>query len=476
MKSRILKLMSLLLCVLSVQVISSMMSEVFADSCPDTSGNCDISGEYQIYNETVLRHVDDLAEGVCGGQETELLQYLSVGLNNLLNYPVSADDSRLCTNFNSERTNNVFLGYGIANMVGTGDDYYRVGKFGTYIGGEVMKNASVLANGDTIIGAQAGYNAYPSGMDFENLDWGYNTVIGRSAGQKMGGYNTFLGTEAGRTVTGSYNIAIGVNALANRYYETDYSGGNNIHIGNYTDMETANLKNTIVIGHKAKATASKQMVVGTYDQWGNYIEDSYWGSGVISATPQSFTFNASGGSGQDVSGADLILAGGKSTGSADGGSIIFKTSPADSSGSNQNALQTRMVIRSDGDVRIGDGSSRFTPSLIFDGQTSDSADCGFYFDSENGYINLSPSWCKINAGEGGFNFGTNLQRIEANTGLEQLKIKAGSEIVLDAGSKLKINGLPNTPPAGDSSGTKGILCITNAGNVWIDDDDTYDCD
>ncbi|RJQ56913.1 MAG: hypothetical protein C4526_00450, partial [Nitrospiraceae bacterium] len=35
-------------------------------------------------------------------------------------------------------------------------------------------------------------------------------------------------------------------------------------------------------------------------------------------------------------------------------------------------------------------------------------------------------------------------------------------------SKLAVNGLPTAPPSGDTSGTKGILCITNNGNIWID--------
>jgi len=40
-------------------------------------------------------------------------------------------------------------------------------------------------------------------------------------------------------------------------------------------------------------------------------------------------------------------------------------------------------------------------------------------------------------------------------------------------SKLAVNGLPNTPP--DSSGIYGIVCITNNGNMWVDDDGAYDC-
>ena len=35
-------------------------------------------------------------------------------------------------------------------------------------------------------------------------------------------------------------------------------------------------------------------------------------------------------------------------------------------------------------------------------------------------------------------------------------------------SKLTVKGLPSAPPAGDTSGTAGLVCITNDGNMWID--------
>ena len=40
-------------------------------------------------------------------------------------------------------------------------------------------------------------------------------------------------------------------------------------------------------------------------------------------------------------------------------------------------------------------------------------------------------------------------------------------------SKLAISGLPNTPP--DASGNAGVVCVTNDGNLWIDDDGINDC-
>ena len=40
-------------------------------------------------------------------------------------------------------------------------------------------------------------------------------------------------------------------------------------------------------------------------------------------------------------------------------------------------------------------------------------------------------------------------------------------------SKLAVSGLPKTPP--DTSGMAGMLCVTNDGNIWVDDDSIYDC-
>ena len=39
-------------------------------------------------------------------------------------------------------------------------------------------------------------------------------------------------------------------------------------------------------------------------------------------------------------------------------------------------------------------------------------------------------------------------------------------------SKLAVNGLPNTPPAGST--TRGIVCITTDGDMWVDDDGDTD--
>ena len=59
------------------------------------------------------------------------------------------------------------------------------------------------------------------------------------------------------------------------------------------------------------------------------------------------------GAGTNIAGGDHTIAGGTSTGSASGGSVIFQTAPAGSSGAGVNAAVTRMRILSSGNVGIG---------------------------------------------------------------------------------------------------------------------------
>src|SRR5690606_24750510 len=55
----------------------------------------------------------------------------------------------------------------------------------------------------------------------------------------------------------------------------------------------------------------------------------------------------------DIAGASLILAGGRGTGSAAGGDILFQTSNAGSSGTTLQSLSTKMAITAAGNVGIG---------------------------------------------------------------------------------------------------------------------------
>ncbi|MCO6459280.1 MAG: hypothetical protein J5I93_28555 [Pirellulaceae bacterium] len=135
------------------------------------------------------------------------------------------------------------------------------------------------------------------------------------------------------------------------------TSGNNIAIG---FNATTTHDSSIVIGRYSTSTATKQFVVGS-DNFN--ISAIYFGNGVASATPQTVTYNATGGSGTNIAGANINIAGGKGTGSGDGGSIIFQTAPAGISGTTPRSL----VNVGQFDTNSTAGNTRF---LLYDVDTA----------------------------------------------------------------------------------------------------------
>lgn len=85
------------------------------------------------------------------------------------------------------------------------------------------------------------------------------------------------------------------------------------------------------------------MVVGSYDGT-LQLQNSYWGNGKTNASPVSTTFNGTGGSGTNIAGAALNLAGGKGTGTGTGGDVNIQFARAGTTGSSLNSLSTIMAF------------------------------------------------------------------------------------------------------------------------------------
>lgn len=186
------------------------------------------------------------------------------------------------------------------------------------------------------------------------------------------GYNAYA--------TGSFSSAFGANTVASANSASVYgafasaTGTNSLAIGTYTQ---ANFNNSYAIGSYINTTATNQMVIGN-GVYGIDPRDFYLGMGVTNADANSaggIVVNATGGSGTDVAGADFAIAGGKGTGSAVGGSLIFKTSSTGVSGSTLNSLVTRMSIDSAGNINI--------PGL--------SASSGIYTDGSKNLTTTAPT-------------------------------------------------------------------------------------
>lgn len=198
------------------------------------------------------------------------------------------------------------------------------------------------------------------------------TIIGRNA---HGGTSSVVVGNAG--ISGSFGIAVGQNSNANTNSvaigaSANASGNDSISIG--FAASDGGYADCIVIARGGAATAANQLVIGNGDM---SILNAYIGKGVVHATPADVTFQSTGGSGTDIAGADLTVAGGRGTGTGIGGDLIFSTAPpAGGSGSTLNALVARMKIYYDGKVEIGDlvggNHSRFEAdgTLVFVGNAT----------------------------------------------------------------------------------------------------------
>jgi hypothetical protein len=117
------------------------------------------------------------------------------------------------------------------------------------------------------------------------------------------------------------------------------SGGSAVALG--WDSTAAN--NSIAIGYLANSAAN-QFVSGS----GTIpIDNVFFGKGSTHATPTAYAINGTGGSGTNIAGANLVLAGGKGTGTGAGGSVLIQVAPAGLTGSSLNALQTAVTVASD---------------------------------------------------------------------------------------------------------------------------------
>lgn len=156
------------------------------------------------------------------------------------------------------------------------------------------------------------------------------------------GYNLFIApSSVFSNWTGSGNTIIGAGGASNGTYLT--SGNGNTLIGAQTYLG-GTINNSIALGNAANPLLSNCFVVGSSSINGSYITRAYLGSGITDSTPQSITINATGGLGTNITGANLTLAGGASTGSATSGVVNIATTTVGSSGTTAQTLTNRLII------------------------------------------------------------------------------------------------------------------------------------
>lgn len=212
------------------------------------------------------------------------------------------------------------------------------------VGGALTVQGNISSLGGGIRSEKFGQGASAGAQDA--TAFGYNAeahqgaiAIGSSA--RAQAYNA-VAIGGGSVNTGVEAISIGIQAGA--------SGQRAIAIGRTAN---ASHQNSIVIGGNATSTANSQLVFGS---GASQLSEGFFGRGVTNnnAGGNTFTFNATGGSGENIQGSNIAIAGGRGTGSAAGGNILFQTSAPGASGTALRNLTTRAQIHGgSGNMSIG---------------------------------------------------------------------------------------------------------------------------
>lgn len=217
---------------------------------------------------------------------------------------------------------------------------------------------------------------------------GTNVCVGNLCSNGTGANNVAIGSGAGVTSTGAQSVAIGQGTT------TAFSSGVALGAG-----ANAGGAGAIAIGAGAFCTASS-ICIGTpagggalpsnmfvAGSSGNPMNNVFFGKGVnVSTAATAYTINGTGGSGLDNPGGDLILAGGRSTGSATPANVLFQTSTAAGSSSTLQTLTTRLTLSpttftSTLPFLAADGAAG-APSIAFSSD-ADGTGTGFYRSSAN---------------------------------------------------------------------------------------------
>jgi hypothetical protein len=198
-------------------------------------------------------------------------------------------------------------GSDVINMTRNGEKSFEINFSGVAIGAGATTNATPQATGEVAIG----HNASTSD--------GGSIAIGDTATIGVGKWESIaIGSNA--TSTGQYGVAIGRGATA----------------------------------------SSHQVVIGGVDTGGNdayYTDFFFGGSEYVTRSLGGIpvTLHSAGIQGTNKTASDLSIAGGRSTGNVDGGSVTIQTAPAsDTSSASPNYLEDRFRIYGNGNLYIGE--------------------------------------------------------------------------------------------------------------------------
>ena len=324
-------------------------------------------------------------------------------------------------------------------------------------------NADASGSHSTAVGASAraignygvavGQSAFINTGNINAVAVGYNSSVTGDGGVSIGKDATGSGVQIGQgasTGNGS-SVAIGYGSTTSTY---------GVAIGGGASTTATN---AIALGFGATA-GNNQFVIGN-------TTSAYFG-GVTSATPNNYILHATGGSGTDIQGANLTLAGGRGTGTGTGGSLLFQTAAAGASGATANTLSTVMTIQG------GTGAATFqnvsNSASAF--RVLNSAGTAFIsIDTSNSTVLIGnttgSTGVDIQAAGGNINIGNvgvnnTIQIGAANANNTTQTVNVGTNASGTGTSHVVIGSTSNTSSLQLRSGPGGNITIGDAGNGY----------
>ena len=169
----------------------------------------------------------------------------------------------------------------------------------------------------------------------------YSTAVGYNASAATGLRGTALGNAA--NVTGTGALAVGFSAQATG------TGASAL-----TPYSKANFDYSVGIGFSAYTESANSVAIGGNSAAAYNTSTIFLGHGEASAYAgvTASKVQATSGSGTNIAGTKMIVAGGQPTGSGAGGSVSFQTGEAGASGTTLRALVEHMEIREDGLILV----------------------------------------------------------------------------------------------------------------------------
>lgn len=222
------------------------------------------------------------------------------------------------------------------------------GTLSTLAGSETLTNKTFNLSSNTLTGTTAQFNTALSDGDFATLA-GVETLTNKTLTSPRIG--TALLDTSGNEVLETPATASAVNQLR----ATNSATGAPVSVSAVGDDTNIGLTNaTKGTGNYTIQTnsISRATVAGA-------DANTYFGDGITSATPDNYTINGTGGSGTNIAGANLEIAGGKGTGNASQGLAAFRYPLTTASGTSLQSLSTaslppwaQLHIRHDGDITV----------------------------------------------------------------------------------------------------------------------------